>query len=177
MTGSERKDRRLRRTGLTLALALAALSLVAAGCGGASKDAGTAAPGSDDPALEWARCMRKHGAEVPDPRTDENGRLVITGEDRDDRRRDRAYGRALTACRDLFERARPAGVGEVSAEERERFFDRALRFVRCLREHGVDISDPVVRERELAIPLPANPDSPSFRRAHRACERLLPPGA
>ena len=153
-------------------LVLAALSLGVAACGGGSESTGTAARGTDDAALAWARCMRQNGANVPDPQTDENGRLVIDG-GRQDERRDPAYARAAEQCRELFERARPRGAEEISAEERERFLEGALRFVRCMRKHGVDMPDPVVSKRNVSMALPANPESPSFKRAQGACGRLL----
>ena len=179
MTTGERETRRVGLIPLAASLVLAALSVTVAGCGGGSRNADTAARDTGAAALDWARCMRKHGADVPDPQTDANGRLVIVGGARQQNRRDPAYERALQDCRDLFERARPRGAREASAEERERFLESALRFARCMRKHGVELPDPVASERQMAMPLPpgANPESPSFRRAHSACSRFLPPPA
>ena len=176
MERSAHEPQRFRWSALGATLVLAALLLVAAGCGGDSNDRDTAARGGNDAALEWARCMRTHGADVPDPQTDENGRLVIDGTRQRQNGGDRTYERALSQCRDLFERARPKGAREMSAEERNRFLEGALRFVRCLRKQGIDMPDPVAERDQVAIGLPANanPESPRFRRAQQACERLLP---
>ena len=172
----EHEGSRLRWSARGATLVLATLVLGAAGCGGEPSDRGTAERGTGEAALDWARCMRKHGADVPDPQTDETGRLVIVGARHEQNRRDRAYERALAGCRELFDQARPAGAREVSAEERDRFLEGALRFVRCLRKQGVDMPDPVVDSREVSLRLPpnANLESPAFRRAQQACERLMP---
>jgi hypothetical protein len=54
-----------------------ALTLALAACGhGGAKTAGSAAGGSQNEAqaqLAWARCMREHGIDVPDPQITSDG--------------------------------------------------------------------------------------------------------
>ena len=83
------------RRDLRLALAVLGLGLALAACGGSpdgdrvaslSGDGatgttnGTARAPSKDPqqaALDFARCMREHGVNMPDPEVDEQGRIRV----------------------------------------------------------------------------------------------------
>jgi hypothetical protein len=72
--------------GLVLGLLLA-LALATGACGGAGKGSGVASlggagnatsttnagGGDQQKALNWARCMRQHGINMPDPKIDANG--------------------------------------------------------------------------------------------------------
>ena len=161
---------------LAAAAALATLMLAATGCGGGSSGDAAAAADADDKALRWAECMRKNGADVPDPKVDENGRLVIDGttEQQQQQQRSAGYAKAFAACEDLFAEIRPPGASNMSAEERERFLAGALRYARCMRKHGIAISDPSLTRESAAVSLPDNvdPSSPAFKKAEAACGRL-----
>jgi hypothetical protein len=81
------------RSGLAFGL-LRALALAVAACGGGGGGKGdgvaslggagsatsttTAAGGGDDrqKALNWARCLRRHGINLPDPRFDAQGNMI-----------------------------------------------------------------------------------------------------
>ena len=162
---------------LAAAAALATLVLAAAGCGGGSSDDAAAAADADEKALRWAECMRKNGADVPDPKVDENGRLVIDGttqQHQQQQQRSADYAKAFAACEDLFEQIRPPGASSMSAEERERFLAGALKYARCMRKHGIAISDPSLTRESAAVSLSDNvdPSSPAFKKAEAACGRL-----
>jgi hypothetical protein len=182
----------------TLAALLLAVAAVVSGCGSSSGDEGVAAlddvpastTGGDDAAgndpetgedpqeaaLEWARCMREHGIDVPDPQTDEDGRLEIrpgTGmrldRDGDD------FREAREACGTPFA---DAGPPQLSEEQREEMQETMLQFAACMRKHGVDMPDPdfsggggVFRAGGPGGGL--DPGSETFQKAQEACEEIL----
>src|ERR1700759_445975 len=118
---------------IALGLALCAVGLVACGGGGSSSGGSAAAGGSEEEVeLEFAECMRAHGAEVEDPRPGKS--LVIGNTD------DPATKKALGACDGKL-----GGEGQdLSAEEGEEFKEGWLAFAKCVREHGVDMADPEI---------------------------------
>ncbi len=181
-----------------LAVLLLAVAAVASGCGSTSSDDGVAAldeaaattseddgaeaPASEeDPqeaALEWAKCMRENGVDVPDPEIGEGGRLTI---------RPGGAGRRLgDVDSDSFRAAmqecgRPlggAGPPALSDEQREELQETMLEFARCMRENGVDMPDPDFSGQgggglfRLGGP-GVDPESPTFRKAQEACQEIL----
>ncbi|HEU4656201.1 MAG TPA: hypothetical protein VFR97_01685 [Capillimicrobium sp.] len=156
------------------AAACAALALTACGGDGGGEAAATAGD-PDQARLEWARCMREHGVDVPDP--DPDGRIEMRLEPGSQAQMERAQ----EACRELQEAAAPP----LSEEERTELYDAAVEFSQCMREHGVDMPDPQQAEGGgILMRMPEGgrmPDmeSPAFQRAQEACEDLMPkrPGA
>jgi len=184
----------------TLAAALAVLLLtvaaVASGCGSSSSEDGVAAldgaptteeerateasgQTDEDPqeaALDWARCMREHGVDVPDPEVDEDGRIQIrpgAGRRLDDTDAD-AFREAQDACGTPFGDAGPPALSE---SERAELEENLLAFAACMRENGVDMPDPDLsggRGGGLRIGgAGLDRDSETFRRAQEACGDLL----
>ena len=189
------------RTG-TLAAALVVLLLavaaVASGCGSTSSDDGVAAlddaaattsegdestasdsNGDDDPgevALAWAKCMREHGIDVPDPEVDENGRVRVMIQ-----RRRAAEG----VQDDTFEKAREecgtpfgdAGPPPLSEEERAEMQETMLEFAACMREHGVDMPDPDFSSGGGGSfgfgGANIDPQSSTFQKAQEACQDII----
>src|ERR1044072_4366485 len=130
-------------------LAFAARAVLLAGCGqGQRQDPGVAsistpnAPSTsaaanaaktdEDKAREFAKCMREHGVDMPDPEVgDGKVRIKINGGKGDKRKIDAAN----EACKSLM----PGGPkGPVSAQD----LDRARALAKCMREHGVNVPDP-----------------------------------
>jgi pyruvate/2-oxoglutarate dehydrogenase complex dihydrolipoamide acyltransferase (E2) component len=133
---------------LPAALLLLVLPL-AAGCGAAADDppdvasAGTTTTTKTEPAaskkqtkpkdaaaamLAHARCMRDHGIEVPDPKPGQGERIQVhEGADE-----------SKEACQSIIE---DAGI-KPSQEELDKSFAMALKFAKCMREHGIDMPDP-----------------------------------
>src|SRR3954470_23321140 len=129
-----------RLTLLTLPLAVASIALGACGGGGGDATAGTGDRRAEfrEAALKFARCMRAHGVDMPDPRPGEGGNITMGGpgmapEDKN------KMDAAQQACQKILESVRPP---ELSAEQEQRFKDQALAFARCMREHGIDMPDP-----------------------------------
>jgi hypothetical protein len=128
-----------------LALPLVAASLAFAACGGDDGDSATASSAEDaraqfrEATLEYARCMRERGFDVPDPRPGEGGGLLL-----EQRGPDTAARRdADKECRKPLEKLDPP---ELSDEQEQEFRDRALEFARCMRGEGVDFPDPTFGE-------------------------------
>ncbi len=127
-------------------LALSVLTGALAGCGqtkqsgdGVASVGGSTTPAaisseppaadSSDRALQFTKCLRAHGIDVPDPGPDGRPRL---GGNVD-------QGKLQAAMQDC-RRYAPDVVasGRLGPEEREQM----LTYLRCLREHGVTIDDP-----------------------------------
>jgi hypothetical protein len=170
--------------GLGLALALAA-------CGGSPEGdrvaslsgdnatgttAGAAKTPSKDPqqaALDFARCMRGHGIDMPDPEVDEQGRIrVRVGRDspgggaRPDPKKLEA---AQQACGSLM----GGGDGDRQLDPAER--DAMVAFAKCMREHGIDMPDPTGEGLMLRRDGKDGPDpgSEKFQEAEQACDHHL----
>jgi hypothetical protein len=152
-----------------IAVAVAApfivLALAACGGGGDSGGAGSSADQDrQEAALEYAKCMREHGVDFPDP---VNGRFEFKGTPRDQRKMDEAQ----RACRHILEDAAPPVDEEQQAAERE----AALEFAKCMRKHGIDMPDPTFPEGGgmlMRMPKGAERD-PDFQDAQRACQPIL----
>lgn len=179
---------RVRPTGGMIAAILAVLlALLLGACGGKAKSPGVAslrgasgsgsaqnASSSQDPyqqALQFARCMRQHGVNLPDPKPAAGGGFTfqITG-----RKSDQAtINAALSACQKYQPRAL-TGQGKASPET----FQKALAFARCMRQHGIDMPDPQLQGGGITQHLSGgvDPNSPKFRAAQQACQNLLPNG-
>jgi hypothetical protein len=151
----------------TSALALAACGEDAAG-GSPAADADKKA---QDAQLKFARCMREHGVDMPDPKPGERGiRLqpqagVSQG----------TMQAADKACRKYLQDLKPR---EMSPEQEKKFRDAALAHARCMREHGVDMPDPTFGDNGTATIRIARGgvdlNSPKVKEAQEACDHLLP---
>ena len=76
---------------------------------------------------------------------------------------------AQRACQKILESVRPP---EMSEEQEQKFKEQALKFARCMREHGIDMPDPqfegggrMTQRMEQGI----DPRSERFRDAQEAC--------
>jgi hypothetical protein len=158
-----------RRTAPALA-ALALLAIPLAGCGGGSANA--SGDNSDQARLNFARCMRSHGVNLPDPQSGGNGvfRQRLPG--------NIAPARMQAAMKACQKELPNGGPGNRSPAEQAKFRDAALKFARCMRSHGVNVPDPQVNGGAGLLRLgPAsgvNPSSPAFQKAQQACQNLLP---
>jgi hypothetical protein len=159
-----------RLTLLTLPLAVASVALGA--CGGGSADDATAGTGDRraefrEAALKFAKCMREHGVDMPDPQPGEGGRITLGGPGTGPQ--DQAkMETAQKACQKFLEKVQPPEM----SEEQQKFKEQALKFARCMREHGIDMPDPqfqgggrMTQRMEEGI----DPRSQRFRDAQEAC--------
>lgn len=140
--------------------------LLAAGCGGA--DTGTpaaSASASRDP-LAFAKCVRDNGVPVPDP--DPDGKIDMDAAEQQVGRA--KLEEALRACQSV------AGSGTGQRQESTEALDQMVAYAKCMREHGVDMPDPIVENGDARWPSPANVsrDSPEYTAANDACKQHLP---
>jgi hypothetical protein len=170
----------MKRHRLRLLFATAAAPLVS-GCGSTALNQGrstesAAAIRSDHAMVEFARCMRTHGTDVPDPfhRPGHDGLsidLPTPGPATSD-----AYG----ACGHYLEPA--IELKQRVAEQRITPVTRLglIRYAECMRGHAVAMLDPN-RVGQLSLgSVPGISDgfgryTPQFRLADRDCRHLLPP--
>ena len=175
------------RPSLAVLVGALALTLAVAACGGGGKANGVASlSGSNKPtattsagpksqqealkaALAFARCMRQHGIDMPDPKPDANGRITqeLGGKGPSDPK----FKAAQQACQKYM----PNGGQPIKPNPQEQ--QQMLAFARCMRQHGIDMPDPDPNGGGIvakAGPGSVNPDSPKFKAAQRACQKLLP---
>jgi hypothetical protein len=159
-----------RRTAAAASLVLAAGLLAACGGSGgaeapevASLDEGSATTdtsngdGTDNSAvsqedreqalLDYAECMRDHGIDMPDPKisSDEGGGILIeqeAGADMDPE--SDGFQQANEACQPILDDA--MGEIEVDPEQQAEMREQLLEFAQCMRDHGIDMEDPVFDE-------------------------------
>lgn len=158
-----------RKLGPAIAVAVAALfiGLALAACGGGGDSDGAENSADQDrqeAALAYARCMREHGVDFPDP---VNGRFEFRSQRGDEEK----LQEAQEACADILEDAAPPVDEEQEAEMRE----AALEFAKCMRQHGVDMPDPTFPEGGgTLMRMPeGTEDDPDFEEAQRACQPIL----
>jgi hypothetical protein len=159
-----------------LTLPLAAASLALGACGGG--DSGTESAGDQqakfrEAALDFAKCMREHGVDMPDPQPGGGGGIQLAL--RADEANRATLDRAQKACQKHLDKVPPP---EISEEDRAKFREQALKFARCMREQGIDMPDPTfsgdgaVRQRMTG----SGPEDPRFERASEKCSKYQPRG-
>lgn len=140
---------------------------------GVTSDSGT--EGKKDPedaALEYARCMRAHGVDVPDPSPNGGGIQLSIGPK--EKKNKKKIDEAQKACQDILESARP----QLSEEQQSLLEDAALALAKCMREHGIDMPDPqfgkggIVTQKQRARN-GFRPDDPKFQEAQKACAPIM----
>jgi hypothetical protein len=108
----------------------------------------------EDRSREFAKCMREHGIDVPDP---EPGRGGVTIKERD---LEKARP-AQEACKSLLPN------GGVPAKMDPEQLDKARERAKCMREHGVDVPDP--DPNNPGIRAPEGADQEKMKAAMEAC--------
>jgi hypothetical protein len=127
-----------------------------------------------DAQLAFAKCMREHGIDMPDPQPGERGFQVVEPNGISPRRaRD-----AEQACRRYLDAIKPP---ELSDAQKKEFQEAALAHARCMRQHGIDIPDPTFDSNgratmKIGKGSGIRPDDPDFKRAEEACRNKLPGG-
>ncbi|GAA3554927.1 hypothetical protein GCM10022222_43190 [Amycolatopsis ultiminotia] len=97
----------------------------AGGSGGTDTDRG-------EQMRQFAKCMREHGIDMPDPKGDGSGATIaLPGGASDDK-----LTKAQDACKSLL----PNGGQPKPLSPQE--LDKARKEAKCMREHGVDMPDP-----------------------------------
>jgi hypothetical protein len=164
------------------ALSACAAALVLAACGSDTPSSADTQAKREAAQLKFARCMRSHGVNVPDPEPGAGGgpgKVRIGGPGKD-AISPQVLQRADAACRRYLEAVAP----KLSPEEQAALRDQALKFARCMRSHGIDMPDPQVANGGLRITIRGgaggpgkgsiDPDSPAFKDAQEACKAFMP---
>lgn len=179
------KDRLLRGPAARVAVAAVAAAALGAGfgaCGsgasGGDRGGGGRADSLRDATLNYARCMRANGVDMPDPKTDENGVTIESsgggaGLDGGGVPSSRVLD-AERKCRKHMDGVKPP---QLSPEQSRQFRQQALAHARCMRENGVDFPDPQFSE-DGGVLIDGrsgsglDPTSPTFKRADEKCRDL-----
>ena len=165
------RPRYLRLPGARHAVLVAAL----AGTGLLAACGGSAAPVSANQtayqkAVAFSVCMRAHGEPgFPDPQP--NGNLLINAQ------KDHLNGALMNSAQKACQHLMP--IKPMTAAQQQKLTARALKFVACMRAHGLPtFPDPTINSQgiELQIPNGVAPNSPVLRNAQQACRHLAPFG-
>jgi hypothetical protein len=168
----------MTRSPLIVAAVGAALALGA--CGGSDDGGGGSASSAEgkafEGALKYARCMREHGIDMPDPKKDANGRFRVTAKAAAGSGADNAKMQA--AQKDCQKYMKAGGGKAPSAAEQAKAKDAMLAYTRCMRSQGVKIADPQFTSgggilNRAGGPGQTNPDSPAFKAADKVCKPKL----
>ena len=147
--------------------------------------ASLAACGADDPQpastndqakmrkslLDFSRCMRENGIDMPDPKFEGNRVTMRAGGpgDKTDPAKMRAAEKACAKYRDAVK------PPEMSEEQQAEFTTGAVANARCMREHGIDMPDPTFDSyggARMEIGRGMNPESAKFKKAQEACREV-----
>ena len=134
---------------------------------GAEQRAQTKDP--DKAMLDFARCMRDHGVDMPDPKSGEGGTFRFEAPGSGAKMPDEpSFSQADKACRHLMGNAGP----QLSPEDQKQMQDAMLAFARCMRDHGVEMPDPQSGGGIVAkVGEGADPRSPEFQAAEKDCRK------
>lgn len=169
----------MTRPSLVCSSLMLGLALTVSACGAAGSGTGVSgAGGSQDPdaaALSWAKCMRKNGVDIPDPKPhvgDEHGNVGLApglggpmpGNDA------KAFSAAKAACAHYAKDMGGAAGEGFTEKDKQRMVD----FARCMREHGVNMPDPDLDGRDGQVGVEIEPDDPDFEAAREACRKFSP---
>lgn len=158
------------------AIAIASLTLLAAGCGGSGRSLATGARPSQNPvqaAFRYSACMRNHGVtNFPDPQVvnhdGEHGvRIQAVGPKGSPR-----FAAAQKACQGILPAPSGNGPQETAQQKHTRLAD-ALSFAKCMRTHGVTSFPDPTAQGDLSVEMvqAAGIDvhSPAVLRVVQAC--------
>jgi hypothetical protein len=106
----------------------------------------TAITDPNEAAVQFAKCMREHGVDMPDPViNDDGGVLVQVGGESDGEAGSGPDPKELDAankeCKHFMEDA-AGSIDPLSEEDQKKMQEEALAFSKCMREHGIDMPDP-----------------------------------
>jgi hypothetical protein len=157
----------------------AATLLAACGGGGASASGGSSAGKEEQAGLKFARCMRTHGVDMPDPKPGPKGGAEFTAKAGPGKGGPpNGLEAADRACRHFLK----GGLKPPSGSQLNKMRDAALKWARCMRQNGVNVPDPSpdnggihIQSRKSQGQSPGpGPNDPSFQNADRKCRHLMP---
>lgn len=133
-----------------------ALPLLLTGCGPNAPWSGS----SGDQA-KYDSCLREHGMKV----TKDGDATKVEGPNPETGKAARSACKQYAPVRDA-----------PSSEDRKRMMDQGIKFAACMRQHGVDVPDPVQdADGGIELKMPEDKGSPTLQAAERACKSLMGP--
>lgn len=118
----------------------------------AGSESATATTAPTDPAegaLQFAKCMREHGVDMPDPVVKDDGSgagggvlIQVGGPGSDQAPPDKETMDAANKECQHFLQESSKSFDPPSPEEQEKMKEKALAFAKCMRDHGIDMPDP-----------------------------------
>lgn len=173
-------DRRRSPLPLLAALGAIAVSLVLAACGESSSPSSAAREQAQEQKLEakfveFAGCLREHGIEAEAISHPGGAHGLKIGPGR------AGSPQAMAAAEKACARYRPPPQnGNVSPQQKVEQEESAQKFAKCMREHGIKTVEAMAGG-DVRIGIPhsrggggPNPESPGFKQAQSACQKLLP---
>jgi hypothetical protein len=145
----------LGATTLLLCLGLSA-------CGGGDVKEKKTGASDVDLQLKYAKCMRDNGVDIPDPKADGSGMVVLGGG------ADAKSQAAIDKCKQYL----PNG-GEpkkMSPEE----LAAMVKYAQCMRKNGIDMPDPNPNGMTRAQPAGDPAHMAKVDKAAKACEQFMP---
>ena len=178
----------VRRRTLAICVLAGALAIGVSACGSssssttsvASAGAGAGTSGSTYQArLNYAKCMRAHGVNVPDPSATggpAGGGAGGGGGGFQQLRSSPNFQAASTACAKY--RSKAFGLGNFTPAQRAASQQALVKFAECMRSHNINVPDPSTTSgggfgifRSIAS---SERNSPAFKTALTACSSNLP---
>jgi hypothetical protein len=174
------------RRSVALALCAVGVAFVCAACGSSSTSSSTSAAAGPSPAaptdaeqharVELAECLRAHGVNAPDSlATGGAGAAAAARQLLTQYSRTQLQSAVADCHADLIQAFPQLNLSSSELAQRE---EQALRFVQCLRSHGITgIPDPAASGLRVGIVKAlSNIDtsSPAFQKANQACASLRP---
>ena len=175
----------MTRSPLLLLAVGAALALGACGSSDDNGGSGSGAKSQDDKAFEgalkYAKCMREHGIDMPDPQRVGSGGIKQTMKGNPGSR-----AKMDAANKDCQKYMQIGGGRAPSAAEQAKAKDAMLAYAKCMRDNGVDMPDPKFSNSGGGVTFQLggpgnkggstggpNPDSPTFKAADKVCHSKL----
>ena len=161
-------------------------ALALGACGSSNDDGGGSGGASTgdkafDGALKFAKCMREHGVDFPDPQRVGQGGIKMTMKGGPGTN----TAKVQAAEKDCQKYMQVGGGRAPSAAERAKIQNAMLDYAKCMRAHGVDMPDPKFSGSgggatfQFGAPggkggqTGPNPESPAFKQADKACHGKL----
>ena len=95
--------------------------------------------------LQFAKCMREHGIDMPDPQVADGGGVLVAidggGPGAENGPDPKEVDAANKDCQHFLEDA-AAGFDPPSEADQKKMQEQALTFAKCMRDHGIDMPDP-----------------------------------
>ncbi|MEV5979023.1 hypothetical protein [Streptomyces sp. NPDC052114] len=159
-----------RARSVAVASGFAALALFAGACSGGSgsesKSSSNSADGGKgaeaDKAYKQRQCLRKHGLDVPEPKSGQDSRGLTIGGDMSKEKMEKA----MKDC-GMGGGAKGGGVSQADK-------DKMLKYAQCMRKNGYDMPDPKFDGGAMqAQPMPQGAEAKKMEKAAEACKGIV----